>query len=88
MLIARPGPGLRSTAMPTSSLFLQSRTDGVLTLRHNSRLNDIRLGRRHAGAPVRDLMHDLHVRVLTSRGRPPRNVPLDMTRTTVDGPRT
>lgn len=42
--------------------------DDKLTLRHNSRLHHIGIGRRHAGTPVLGLVHDLHVRVLTSRG--------------------
>ena len=41
---------------------------GKLTLRHNSRLHHIGLGRRHAGTAVLLLVYDLHVGVITSRG--------------------
>ena len=37
-------------------------TGGTITLRHNSRLHHIGLGRRHAGTPVLVLVHDLHIR--------------------------
>jgi transposase InsO family protein len=41
---------------------------GVFTLRHNSRLHHIGVGRRHAGTHVLVLVHDLHVRVLGENG--------------------
>jgi transposase InsO family protein len=41
---------------------------GVITLRHNSRLHHIGLGRRHAGTRVLVLVRDLHVRVLNADG--------------------
>ena len=41
-------------------------TNGTLTLRHNSRLHHIGIGRRHAGTTVLVLVHDLHVRVLST----------------------
>lgn len=41
---------------------------GVFTLRHNSRLHHIGVGRRHAGTDILVLVHDLHVRVLTTDG--------------------
>ncbi len=44
-------------------------TNGKLTLRYNSRLHHIGIGRRHAGTPVLVLVHDLHVRILTTSGR-------------------
>ena len=34
----------------------------MLTLRHNSRLHHIGIGRRHAGTDVLVLVHDLHIR--------------------------
>jgi transposase InsO family protein len=43
--------------------------DGKLTLRHASRLHHIGVGHRYAGTPVLVLVHDLHVRVLTTSGR-------------------
>ena len=53
---------------------------GKLTLRHNSRLHHIGIGRRHAGTRVLVLTHDLHVRVLTQRGELLRELTLDPTR--------
>jgi transposase InsO family protein len=41
---------------------------GVFTLRHNSRLHHIGIGRRHAGTDILVLVHDLHIRVLTTDG--------------------
>lgn len=55
-------------------------TNGKLTLRYNSRLHHIGLGRRHAGTPVLLLVHDLHVRVLTTSGRLLRDLQLDPSR--------
>jgi transposase InsO family protein len=53
---------------------------GVITLRHNSRLHHIGLGRRHAGTRVLVLAHDLHIRVLTEHGELLRELTLDPTR--------
>jgi transposase InsO family protein len=53
---------------------------GVVTLRHNSRLHHIGLGRRHAGSRVLVLVHDLHVRVLTDSGELLRELTLDPAR--------
>ncbi len=36
----------------------------MFTLRHNSRLHHIGIGRRHAGTDILVLVHDLYVRVL------------------------
>jgi hypothetical protein len=44
-------------------------TTGKLTLRHNSRLHHIVIGRRHAGLTVLVLVHDLHIRVLSTSGQ-------------------
>jgi transposase InsO family protein len=41
---------------------------GVFTLRHNSRLHHIGIGRRHAGTDILVLVHDLNIRVLTTDG--------------------
>jgi transposase InsO family protein len=54
--------------------------NGKLTLRHNSRLHHIGLGRRHAGTPVLVLVHDLHIRVLRTSGQLLRDLTLDPTR--------
>jgi transposase InsO family protein len=52
-------------------------TNGKLTLRHNSRLHHIGLGRRHAGTTVLILVHDLHVRIITTSGTPLRDFQLN-----------
>ena len=52
-------------------------TDGKLTLRHNSRLHHIGMGRRHAGTHVLILVHDLHIRVSTTDGHLLRELQLD-----------
>jgi transposase InsO family protein len=53
---------------------------GVFTLRHNSRLHHIGVGRRHAGTNIIVLVHDLHVRVLNTTGELLRELQLDPTR--------
>ena len=55
-------------------------TSGVITLRHNSRLHHIGLGRRFAGTRVTVLVVDLDVRVLTEDGELLRALTLDPTR--------
>jgi hypothetical protein len=55
-------------------------SNGKLTLRHNSRLHHIGIGRRHAGTSVLVLVHDLHIRVLNTSGRLLRDLTLDPTR--------
>jgi transposase InsO family protein len=60
----------------------QDRLDktGVVTLRHNSRLHHIGIGRRHAGQRVLVLVKDLHIRVLTDTGELLRELTLDPNR--------
>jgi transposase InsO family protein len=80
----------RPKATPTAAAFTapshyRVRTDkinkaGNVTLRHNSRLHHIGIGRRHAGTYVRLLVHELHVRVLTEDGELLRELTLDPTR--------
>ena len=53
---------------------------GVVTLRHNSRLHHIGVGRRHAGQHVRILVRELHVRVITEDGELLRELVLDPSR--------
>jgi transposase InsO family protein len=53
---------------------------GVITLRYNSRLHHIGLGRRHARTRVLVLVADRHVRVLTEDGELLRELTLDPTR--------
>ena len=55
-------------------------SNGKLTLRHNSRLHHIGMGRRHAGTNVLILVHDLHIRVLTADGRLLRELQLNPTK--------
>jgi transposase InsO family protein len=50
---------------------------GGFTLRHNSRLHHIGIGRRHAGTDILVLVHDLHIRVLNSDGELLRELLLD-----------
>lgn len=54
--------------------------NGKLTLRHNSRLHHIGMGRRHAGTHVLILVHDLHIRVVTTDGKLLREFQLDPTK--------
>jgi hypothetical protein len=53
---------------------------GVITLRHDSRLHHIGLGRRFVGTRVLALVDGLHVRVLTEDGELIRDLILDPTR--------
>ena len=55
-------------------------TDGKLTLRHASRLHHIGIGRRHAGTTVLMLIHELHIRIITTNGQLLRDLQLDPTR--------
>jgi hypothetical protein len=50
---------------------------GKLTLRHNSRLHHLGIGRRHAGTNVLILVHDLHIRILTTDGELLQELQLD-----------
>ena len=54
--------------------------NGKLTLRHKSRLHHIGIGRRHDGTTVPVLVHDLHVRVLSTSGEMLRDLRLDLSR--------
>jgi transposase InsO family protein len=53
---------------------------GVITLRYDSRLYHIGLGRRHAGTRVLVLVADLDVRVMTEEGELLRELTLDASR--------
>jgi Integrase core domain len=55
-------------------------SNGKLTLRHNSRLHHIGTGRRHAGTNVLLLIHELHIRVVTTDGHLLRELQLDPTK--------
>jgi transposase InsO family protein len=63
-------------------------TSGVITLRYNSHLHHIGLGRRHAGQRVLVLAHDRHIRVLTENGNTLRDLTLDPTRDYQPQPKT
>jgi hypothetical protein len=53
---------------------------GLVTLRHNSRLHHIGLGRRHSGTRIVLLVADLDIRILTEEGELLRQLTLDPTR--------
>src|SRR5246127_3045506 len=55
-------------------------SNSKLTLRHNSRLHHIGMGRRYAGTNVLVLVHDLHIRVVTTDGQLLRELHLDPTK--------
>jgi transposase InsO family protein len=55
-------------------------SNGKLTVRHNSRLHHIGMGRRHAGTNVLILIHELHIRVVTTDGHLLRELQLDPTK--------
>ena len=61
---------------------------GTITLRYDSRLHHIGLGRRHAGQPVLVLAHDRHIRVLTETGDLIRELTLDPSRNYQPQPKT
>jgi transposase InsO family protein len=63
-------------------------SNGKVTLRHNSRLHHIGIGRRHAGKPVLLLVHDLHIRIVTTSGQLLRDLQLDPTRDYQPRPKT
>jgi hypothetical protein len=52
----------------------------VVTLRHNSRLHHIGIGRAHAGIRVTLLVADLHIRIITDDGQLRRELTLDPSR--------
>jgi transposase InsO family protein len=82
--------GARPKATPPAAGFVvpehfrvrQDRIDpvGRVTLRYNSRLHHIGLGRRHAGKRVLILVADLDVRVITEEGELLRELALDPSR--------
>jgi len=53
---------------------------GKVSLRHDSRLYKIGLGRAHKGRPVKLLIADLNVRVIDSNGELIRELTLDPSR--------
>jgi transposase InsO family protein len=81
---ARPkaAPSTPRKVIPAHYRVRQDRIDpsGVITLRHNSRLHHIGLGRRHSGTRVLVLVAGLDVRVLTEDGELLRGLTLDLSR--------
>lgn len=81
---ARPkaAPSGEGVTVPAHFRVRSDRIDrsGVVTLRYNSRLHHIGLGRRHAGTRVIALVADLEIRVLTEDGELLRKLTLDPTR--------
>ena len=81
---ARPKavPSRDGQAFPSHYRIRRDRIDpsGVITLRYNSRLHHIGLGRRYAGTRVMVLVADLDVRVLTEDGELLRELTLDPSR--------
>jgi transposase InsO family protein len=61
---------------------------GKVTLRHNSRLHHIGIGRRHARKPVLILVKDRHVRITAPHGEVLRDFHLDPTRDYQPQPKT
>lgn len=81
------------TGNPTDTGHWRTRHDridpsGAFTLRHNSRLHHIGIGRRYAGTRILVLAHDLDIRVLTSDGELLRQLRLDPTRDYQPQPKT
>jgi transposase InsO family protein len=62
--------------------------NGKVTLRHNSRLHHIGLGRRHRAKTVLILVHDLHIRIITTSGQLLRDLELDPDRDYQPQPKT
>jgi transposase InsO family protein len=54
--------------------------NGTVTLRHNSRLHHIGIGKTHTGRQVLLLIDELHIRVITNDGHLLRELTLDPTR--------
>jgi transposase InsO family protein len=75
-------PKAIATGLPLDDTHYRIRHDridpsGVFTLRHNSRLHHIGVGRRYAGTDILVLIHDLQIRVLTSDGELLRELQLN-----------
>jgi transposase InsO family protein len=78
----RATPSGTGLVLPAHLRVRQDRVDktGRVTLRHNSRLHHIGLGRRHARKRVLLLVADLEVRVITGDGQLLRELTLDPSR--------
>ena len=75
----RAAPAGQRPVVPTHFRVRTDRVDraGLVTLRYNSRLHHIGLGRRHAGTQVLLLIADLDIRILTQDGEPLRHLTLN-----------
>jgi transposase InsO family protein len=81
--LARPKATPTGTPLHTGAYRIRhDRIDsnGKLTLRHNSRLHHIGMGRRYPGTNVLILVHDLHIRITTTDGQLLRELHLDPTK--------
>ena len=78
----KAAPALAGFTVPPHFRVRRDKVDitGVITLRHNSRLHHIGLGRNLSGTRVLALVDGLHVRVLTQDGELLRDLSLDPTR--------
>ena len=81
---ARPKatPSLRGLTVPSHYRVRRDKIDitGVITLRHDSRLHHIGLGRKLVGTRVIALVEDLRIRVITEDGELIRELTLDPSR--------
>ncbi len=79
---ARPKAGPDGQLDPTHWRIRRDIVDkvGTVTLRHNSRLHHIGIGRAHTGTPILLLVDDLHIRIITLQGELLRELILDPTR--------
>jgi transposase InsO family protein len=78
----RPKATPSGAAIPVHCRVRRDRLDrgGGVTLRHDSRLHHIKVGRRHAGTRVLMLVAGLHVRIVTEDGELLRELVLDPSR--------
>jgi hypothetical protein len=79
---ARPKATPSGPAIPGHYRVRRDRIDsaGAVTLRHDSRLNKIKVGRHHVGTRVLMLVAGLDVRIITEDGELLRTLTLDTSR--------
>ena len=78
--------GQSAPRRPGGRTHFRVRTDkvgscGKVTLRHDSRMFHIAIGRRWKGTPIRLYVADLHIRIVTFDGELLRQLTLETTRT-------
>ena len=76
----KAGPGSAAPAVHYRVRYDQVDRDGTVTLRYDSRLHHIGLGRRHRGRPIVLFVADRDVRIVTEDGELLRQLVLDPTR--------